>query len=229
MTRDGAHAEYISVPPEFVAAKPERLSFGQAAAIGVPFTTAWAALIGAGRVEAGETILIVGAVGAVGSAAVQIANWKGARVLAADRNPNVVPGAHAFINTSREDLREQVLDLTGRKGVDIVFDTVGGPMFEPALRSLRFGGRQIAIASTGGSRVSFDLVEFYHNGTYLIGVDSYRMEPGELRMMMADLNRGFEAGYLKPPDIQPVPFERAIASYEHVAAHTGATKQILTY
>lgn len=229
MTRDGAHAEYISVPSEFVATKPGNLGFEEAAAIGVPFTTAWAAVIGAGQLKAGETILIIGAAGAVGSAAVQIANWKQARALAADRKSDGIPGAQAVINTTTEDLRKRVLDFTDGKGVDIAFDTVGGPMFEAALRSLRYGGRQVAIASTGGSRVSFDLVEFYHNAAHLIGVDSTRFEAGELRMMMAELNRGFETGSLKPPNLEPVPFDRAIASYEQVAAQAGATKQILTF
>ncbi len=122
-----------------------------------------------------------------------------------------------------------MLDLTGGDGVDVVFDVVGGAMFEPALRSLGLGGRQVAIASTGGSRVSFDLVEFYHKRAHLIGVDSNKFEPDELRMIMADLNRGFEAGSLRAPDVQPVPFEHAIAAYEHVAAEAGATKQILTF
>ena len=128
LTRDGAHAEYISVPAEFVAPKAETLTFEQAAAIGVPFTTAWAAVIGAAQLKAGETILIVGASGSVGNAAVQIANWKQARVFAAVRDSDPVPRSQAVINTN-DDLRQQVLDLTGGKGVDIVFDTVGGPIF----------------------------------------------------------------------------------------------------
>jgi NADPH2:quinone reductase len=229
LTRDGAHAQYISVPAEFVSAKPATLSFEQAAAIGVPFTTAFAAVIGAGRLKAGETILITGAAGAVGSAAVQIANWKQASVLAADVRSDPIPGARAVINTKTEDLRQRVLDLTGGNGVDFVFDTVGGPLFEPALRSLRAGGRQVAITSTGGSRVSFDLVDFYHNQSHLIGVDSNKFAPNELRMIMADLNRGFAAGALRAPAVEGVPFERAVESYEKVAAHTEAVKQILTF
>ena len=144
MTRDGAHAEYLVVPAEFVAPKPRRLTFEQAAAIGVPYTTAWAAVVGAGQLQSGETILIVGAAGAVGSAAVQIANWKQAHVLAADRRPHAIPGVQAFIGTTAEDLSQRARELTGGKGVDMVFDVVGGPMFEPSLRSLRVGGRQVA-------------------------------------------------------------------------------------
>jgi NADPH:quinone reductase len=226
-TRDGPHAEYISVPAEFVAAKPEILTFEQAAAIGVPFTTAWAALIGAAQLKAGEAILIVGAAGAVGNAAVQIARWKQARVLGAVKDPGAVLGALALVNTAEEDLRQRVLDLTDGQGVEVVFDTVGGPMFEPALRTLRLAGRYVAIASAGGSRVNFDLVEFYHNRAHLIGVDSNKFEPNELRMILAELNRGFEAGALQVSNFEAVPFDRAIASYEKVATQSTSVKQIL--
>lgn len=229
MTRDGAHAEFVSAPAEFVAPKPEALTFEQAAAIGVPYTTAWAAVIGAAQLKAGETILVLGAAGAVGSAAVQIANWEDANVLAADIQSGPLAGAQTVINTSKEDLRQRVLDLTGGKGVEVVFDTVGGPMFEPASRSLRLKGRHIAIASTSGSRVSFDLVEFYHNRSHLIGVVSNRFEPSELTMIMAELNRGFEVGALKAPKVEPVRFGRAILSYEKLATQAGAAKQILTF
>ena len=95
MTHDGAQAEYVTVPEEALALKPRRLSLEQAAAIGVPFITAWAALVGAAELQAGETILIMGAAGAVGQAATQIANWRKARVLGAVRSSDPVPGAAA--------------------------------------------------------------------------------------------------------------------------------------
>jgi NADPH:quinone reductase len=89
----------------------------------------------------------------VGQAAIQIANWKQARVIGADVRSAPIPSAEAVIDTKTEDLEKWVMELTAGKGVDAVFDTVGGPMFEPALRSLRFGGRQVAIASPGQPRV----------------------------------------------------------------------------
>lgn len=229
ITRDGAHAEYIAVPADFVAPKPKTLTFEQAASVGVPFTTAWAAVIGAAQLKARETILVTGAAGAVGSAAVQIANWKQASVLGADISSDPIPGVRAVINTNTEDLHQRVLDLTDGKGVDVVFDPVGGPLFEPTLRSLRLGGRQVAISSAGGSRVSFDLVAFYHNRSRLIGVDSNKFEPDELKMMMAELNRGFEAGALRIPAGEDVPFDHALEGYEKIAAHTASAKQILTF
>lgn len=229
MTRDGSHSEYIAVPSDFVSTKPARLTFSQAAAIGVPFTTAWAAVIGAGRLKAGEAILIIGAAGTVGGAAVQIATWHQAAVLGADLGSHEVAGAQAYIDTAKGDLHQRVRELTGGKGVDLVFDTVGGPMFEPALHSLALGGRQVAIASAGGSRVSFDLVEFYHNRSHLIGVDSAKFAWSELRTIMCELDRGFQTGALVPPELESVPFDRAIEAYAKVLARSGASKQVLSF
>jgi NADPH:quinone reductase len=93
-------------------------------------------------VQPGETILIVGARGAVVQAATQIANWKRAHVIGADVSSDPIPGTVSVVNTGTEDLRAKVLDLTAGKGVDVVFDTVAGSMFERALRSLSYGGRQ---------------------------------------------------------------------------------------
>ena len=92
ITRDGAQAEFVIVPEEALSLKPRTLSMEQAAAIGVPFLTAWFALVHAAQLEAGETILIVGAAGAVGQAATQIANWRKARVLGAARSSKSYSG-----------------------------------------------------------------------------------------------------------------------------------------
>jgi NADPH:quinone reductase-like Zn-dependent oxidoreductase len=221
--RDGSHAEYVVVPVEALSLKPKSLSMAQAAAIGVPYITAWASVVSAAQIQAGETILIVGAAGAVGQAATQIANWKQARVISAD----ITSGSD--INTKTEDLRERVLALTGGKGVDAVFDTVGGPMFEPALRSLKFGGRQVAITSTGDPRVSFNLIDFYHNFSRLLGVDSNGLTPAEAGQIAGHLRSGFEAGALRPPQIEMVPFEKAFDAYARVAGGQTKVKQVLTF
>lgn len=229
ITRDGAQAEYVVVPEEALSLKPRSLSAEQAATIGVPFITAWYALVNAAQLEAGETILIVGAAGAVGQAATQIANWRKARVLGAARSSDPVPGADAVINTTTEDVRERVFELTGGAGADAVFDTVGGAMFEPALRSLRVGGRQVAITSTGDRRVCFDLIDFYHNSSRLVGVDSMKFNPGEVGTIAEELRAGFESGALRPPMIEASAFENAVEAYEKVAGGRGAAKQVLTF
>jgi len=226
---DGSHAEYVVVPVETVSIKPKRLSMAQAAAIGVPYITAWASVVSAAQIKPGETILIVGAAGAVGQAATQIANWKQARVLGADIGSDPIPGAEWSVNTSTEDLHERVLELTAGRGVDAVFDTVGGPLFEPALRSLSHGGRQVSIASPGTPRVSFNLVDFYHNFSRLLGVDSYGLTSPQAGEIEEELRAGFEAGPLKPPPIEIVPFEQAVQAYNRVADRQTKLKQVLSF
>jgi NADPH:quinone reductase-like Zn-dependent oxidoreductase len=228
LVRDGSHAEYVVVPDETLSLKPKSLSMAQAAAIGVPFITAWAAVVSAAQIQAGETILIVGASGAVGQAATQIANWKQARVIGAAVTSDPIPGAESVVNTKTEDLRERVLELTAGKGVDVVFDTVGGPMFEPSLRSLGIAGRQVAIASTGEQRVSFNLVDFYHNASRLFGLDSYGLTSRQVGEIADELRLGFDNGALKPPAIEIVPFEEAVEAYGRVAARQVNAKQVLS-
>jgi NADPH:quinone reductase len=128
----------------------------------------------------------------------------------------------------RKDVRERVFELTKGNGADAVFDTVGGAMFEPALRSLRIGGRQITIASTGEKRVSFDLVDFYHNLSRLIGVDSMKFAASDVAAIAEGLRPGFETGALTAPPIETVPFENAVEAYEKIAAGQVA-KQVLTF
>jgi NADPH2:quinone reductase len=229
IVRDGSHAEYVVVPAETLSLKPKALSIAQAATIGVPYITAWASLVSVAQIQPGETILIVGAAGAVGQAAAQIANWKQARVIAADIVSDPIPGAESAVNTKTEDLRERVLELTLGKGVDVVFDTVGGPLFEPALRSLSYGGRQVAIASPGHPQVSFNLVDFYHNSSRLFGVDSYGLTSRQIAEIEEELRLGFETGAFKPPPIELVPFEKAVDAYSRVAAKQTKVKQVLTF
>jgi len=229
IVRDGSHAEYVVVPVETVSRKPKSLSMEQAAAIGVPYITAWASLVNAAQIQPGETILVVGAAGAVGQAAIQIANWKRARVIGADMRSDPIPGADAVINTQTEDLEKRVLELTAWRRVDAVFDTVGGPLFEPALRSLKPGGRQVAISSPGNPRVSFNLVDFYHNSSRLVGVDSYGLTSRQIAEIQDELRLGFETGALKPPAIEVVPFENAVDAYSRVAARQVKTKQVLSF
>jgi len=229
IVHDGSHAEYVVVPAEILSLKPKSLSMAQAAAIGVPFITAWASVVSAAQIQPGETILVIGAAGAVGQAAIQIANWKQARVIGADMRSDPIPGAEAVIDTRTEDLGKWVLELTAGKGVDAVFDTVGGPMFELALRSLRFGGRQVVISSAGQPRVSFNLRDFYHNFSRLLGVDSYGLTSGQIGKIEAELRLGFETGALTPLAIEVVPFENALDAYSRVAARQAKTKQVLSF
>jgi NADPH:quinone reductase-like Zn-dependent oxidoreductase len=229
IVRDGSHAEYVVVPVETLSPKPKSLSMAQAAAVGIPYITAWASVVSAAQIREGETILIIGAAGTVGQAATQIANWKQARVIGADLTSDPIPGTEAVVNTKTEDLRGRVFELTAGKGVDAVFDTVGGPLFEPALRSLGWGGRQVAIASAGNPHVSFNLVDFYHNFSRLLGVDSYGLTPQQIAEIADELRPGFETGALKPPPIEIVPFGKAVDAYSRMAAGQVKAKQVLSF
>jgi NADPH:quinone reductase-like Zn-dependent oxidoreductase len=227
ITRDGAHADYVVIPADWISQKPPKLSMEQAAAIGVPYLTAWSALVHVGNIQAGETVLVVGVTGAVGRAATQIAHWKKARVIGASRHSDNPSKADAVINTATSDLAQEIRAITGGKGVDLVLDAVGGPMFQPALRSLRVGGRQIVITSTKDRQVTFDLVDFYHNDSRLFGVDSVKLTGPQIAEIMNQLRAGFETGYLEAPPVTTSPLERAVEAYEVVAKGGAPTKQIL--
>jgi len=224
---DGSHAGYVVLPERSLSAVPSNLSLEQAAAVGVPYTTAWGALIRSAELRAGETVVITGSAGAVGQAATQIANWIGARVIGATRGASPAPGTSAVIDTEG-DMRKQVFDLTEGHGAEVMFDTIGGPLFEPALRCLRPGGRQVAISSSKEPHVIFSLVDFYHNLSRLIGFDSYSYTLDDTVAVLNELRPGFESGALTPPFITAVPLDRAVDAYKSVAGgHTGS-KFVLT-
>jgi NADPH:quinone reductase-like Zn-dependent oxidoreductase len=225
IARDGAHAQYIVVPADWLSEKPPALSMRQAASVGVPFITAWSALVTEGRIQSGETILIIGAAGAVGRAATAIALWKGAKVIPAIRAKGAVSAG--TIDTATQDIPRAVRDLTGGEGADLVLDCVGGSLFEPALLSLRLGGRHLVIVSRGMRRVSFDLTDFYHNRIHLIGVDSLGLTGPEIASIMDELRPGFEAGALKPFEVKEWGLDDVVAAYEAADRGGDSAKQIL--
>ncbi|MGD0865464.1 MAG: zinc-binding alcohol dehydrogenase family protein [Rhizomicrobium sp.] len=226
VARDGTHAQYLVVPAGWLSEKPRQLTMEQASTAGVPYLAAWSALVDAAKVEAGETVLITGALGAVGRAATQIAHWKKARVIGADLVDGD-SGANAFINTAKQDLAKETRALTDGKGADLVLDAVGGPMFEQSLRSLRIGGRQVAITSVGNRRVEFDLIDFYHNLSRLIGVDTMKLTGPGIAKIMDGLRPGFEDGQFTPPAVKTWAMDRAIDAYEAVAKGGSSDKHVI--
>jgi NADPH:quinone reductase len=226
--RPGAHAEFVAVPSSWLSEKPEGLSMEQAAVVGVAYLTAWLALVEAGGLQKGERLLITGASGAVGSAAAQIAHWKGATVLAACRT-QAPQEADVFVNLKEADLVSGVQQATEGKGVDIVLDTVGADLFSSCLRSLRVGGRQIAIANAAGpnAEVQLNLTNFYHNELRLIGVDTQKLTGPKIAAVMNHLREGFQAGYLRVSQPETNRFERAVETYTKVAEKKTRTKQVL--
>jgi NADPH:quinone reductase len=227
VARDGAHAEYVTMPSAWVTRKPANLSMQQAAAIGVPWLAAWSALVTAGDLREGETSLVTGVSGAVGHAATQIAHARSARVIGASTSSANPSGADAVIDTTRQDLEHEVLALTDGRGVDLVLDAVGGTLFEPCLKSLCRGGRQIAIASNL-QVVSFNLVDFYHRSARLIGVDTMALSGEGIAAIMDHLREGFDTGNYQLPAVQTWPFEQALAAYDAVLTSRQRVKHVLT-
>jgi NADPH2:quinone reductase len=226
VTRDGTHAQYVVVDLDSLSEKPAQLSMSEAAAVGIPYLTAWSALVDAAGIQAGETILVTGAAGAVGQAALQIAHWKGARVIGADIL-DAPSDADAFINVKHKDLTVEARAWTDGKGVDVAFDCVGGPMFESCLTSLRIGGRQVAITSLGDGRVTLNLRDFYHNRLRLIGVDSMGLTGPQIATIMNSLRAGFEGRQLRPPPVQTWSLEHARDAYAAVQVGTAGAKHVL--
>jgi NADPH:quinone reductase len=220
---NGSHAELIGVPIASLRRKPKALSFEQAAAIGVTYLAAWLGVIEYAQLNAGETLLVIGAGGGAGSAAAQIGKWRGARVIGVDRHelPSESPAAAAlddFFSLEGKALDEVIRRATGGRGAQVIFDSVGGLMFEPALKSLGHRGRQAEITSVGDRRVSFDLLDFYRNESQLFGVNTLKRDAIESGALLEALTPGFEQGAFRAPSIDRViPLSEGPAGYEQVA------------
>ena len=225
--RPGAQAELLAVPADSVSAKPAGLSFAEAAAVGVSYTAAWLCLSARADVQAGETVLVTGAAGVVGRAATQIAHWRGARVIGADLNVTDDLAADIVIDTSKRDLVSAVRDATGGAGVDAAVDTVGGPLFDQMLATLRRGGRSVVIASTGSPVTQVNLLELYRNERSVYGVNTLDLPLAKAAGILDVLRRGFDSGVLRAPRTLAFPLEEAAAAYKTVLSGTGGAKVVL--
>jgi len=222
-SRDGTHAEYVRFPVAGLARRPFTLSAEQAAAVPVTFITAWIGLLDAAQVREGETVVVFGVAGGVGSAATQLAHWRGARVIGVDHvapADDIGPATRpdVFVGTAGLELVEAVRDATNGRGADVGFDAVGGNDFESHLGTLARRGRLATIASVGTRRVSFDLIDFYRRELRLLGVDSREVDAAAAARILERLELGFLTGVLAPPRIAArFPLTRAREAYEVVA------------
>lgn len=236
-TRDGSHAEYIIVPVNGIAPKPKRLSMEQAASVGVNYLAAYLGLVQAAAVRESETVLITGASGGVGTAVTQLAGWKSARVIAADRR--MLPaeklrelGIDFQIDVNSQDyaaMVKRVHEITNGQGASIAFDCVGGSLFEPCLKSLGQRGRQINITSIGTRRVSFDLLDFYHHQLALFGIDTRAYDTVASAAILKELTPGFESGALRSARIESrYSIDQAMEAYKKVDSGAGG-KVVLVF
>ena len=234
-TRDGSHAEYVVLPRQGVCTKPRNLSMIEASTIGRIFVTAVSGLIEKARMKEGETVLVTGATGGVGSSVVKLARARGAgRIIGIDRKalaPEAAKhlGIDLALGSETDDLAERIRDFTQDRGVDVAFDCVGGALFEISIQSLRFGGRQVNITATGERRVSFDLGNFFAKRLSLFGISTLSVDAAASGKILEDLTPDFEQGRLSPPEIvRTCPIDEAVGAYQDVLRGT-AGKIVITF
>ena len=226
-TRDGSHAELMSVPVEALVRKPERLSFDEASTVGVNFVVAWYGAVETAQLVAGETIAVFGVSGGVGGAVAQIAHTLGAKVIGVDRRqpgPQIPAAAviDDFITFDPDaDVGAAIKRLTGGRGVDLVYDAVGGVTTPSALAALAHRGRLVVISAVGPPTVAVNLLDLYRNETRIFGTDSTKLTVVDSAQRLQQMAPYFESG-----DFQPLPIattyslDEAAAAYQAVADHT---------
>jgi NADPH:quinone reductase len=223
-TRDGSHAQLMSVPVEALVRKPDRLSFDEASTVGVNFVVAWYGAVEAAQLVAGETIAIFGVSGGVGGAVAQIAHAIGAKVIGVDRRrpgPDT-PAAdiidHFVVFDPAADVGADIKELTGGAGVQVVYDAVGGVTTPAALASLAHRGRLVVISVVGPSAVEIDLKDLYRNETRIFGVDSTKLGVVKSARRLQEMAPYFESGEFAPlPITASYSLDEAAAAYRAVA------------
>jgi len=213
----GAFAEEIRAEGARALPLPGGMSFETAAAFGLTYATSDHALRDRGALEPGETLLVLGAAGGVGIAAIEIGKALGARVIACASTDDKLAvcrahGADDTINYATEDVRERIKALTGGKGPDVVYDPVGGPYTEPALRSIAWRGRLLVVGFAAGEIPKIPLNLTLLKGCSIVGIywgEFTRREPQEFAESVAQLARWYAEGRLKPHISATFPLERA--------------------
>ncbi len=216
---DGSHAQYLTVSAKGVAHKPAHLSFSQAASLGVPYTTAWDALERSG-VGKGTRLLVIGANGAVGSAALALANIRGAHVLAAVRKADQVEvlqgqGFDAIALGKPEELGAQV-HAVFKGGADVIFDTTGF-WLPAAVAGLAPFGRIAIIAAPVDGHVQLPALALYRKGGSVVGINSLLYSCEQCAVMLEQFGRFFDEGQLPLPTGQrEVALADGVQCYEDV-------------
>lgn len=235
----GAYAEKCVVPGANCHVMPARMSFTEAAAMGLTYLTAHFALVERGALRAGETVLVNGAAGGVGLATVQVAKALGATVVASvgsDAKAEVARanGADHVVRTDVPDLREsfrrQVHDAVGARGVDLVVDPVGGDVFDASLRVVAWCGRLVIVGFAGGRIPEVKAGYLLVKNISLIGLQwsDYRdREPEKMRRAQAALYRMYDAGKLKPHVMAAYPLAQFQEALKVVRDRTVVGKVVL--
>jgi len=234
-TTYGAFAEEVKIEASRLIALPEKMDFLSGAAFLLTYGTSDHALRDRGALRAGETLLVLGAAGGVGLAAIEIGKALGAQVIACASSEDKLQvcrahGADATINYAAEDLRERIKALTGGRGADVVYDPVGGPYSEPAFRSIAWRGRLLVVGFAAGEIPRLPLNLALLKGASVVGVfwgDFARREPKQFANSVRQLGSWFREGRLRPHVSRTFPLEQAGEALKLLAARQVKGKIVL--
>jgi NADPH:quinone reductase-like Zn-dependent oxidoreductase len=223
---DGGCAEFVRAPEVNCLPYPENLSFEEAAAVPLVFQTAWHMLIDRAQLQPGEDVLVLGAGSGVGSAAIQIAKFLGARVLTTAGSDAKLEkarqlGADYVINHKTQRIRDEVRRITNKRGVDVVFEHVGTATWDDSLASLAVAGRLVTCGNTTGYDAKLDLRFLFSRQLSLLG--SYMGVKSELHTIM----KLVAAGRLKPIVDRVFPLQEAAAAHGYLESGQQFGKVVL--
>ncbi len=231
----GGFGTHAIVPADKLVPMPDGMSFEHGAAFLMTYGTTQHALLDRGQLQPGETVLVLGAAGGVGTAAVQIAKAAGARVIAAASTDAKCAlckdiGADATINYGTENIRDALKALTGGKGPDVVYDPVGGDLAEPVFRSIAWRGRYLVVGFAGGGIPSLPLNLSLLKGAAIVGVfwgDFVRREPAAFARDLQQLAQWYAEGKVSPVMDQTLPLSDLHAAYARMGARQVVGKLVL--
>ncbi len=231
----GGFGSHAIVDAGRVLPLPPGFDIADGAAFAFTYGTSHHALIDRGQLKAGETVLVLGAAGGVGTAALQIAKAAGARVIAGASTPEKCAlcaelGADATIDYGRENLRDALKALTGGRGPDIVYDPVGGDLAEPAFRSIAWRGRYLVVGFAGGGIPALPWNLALLKGASVVGVfwgDFVRREPAASAAGLAQLAQWYAQGKVKPVIDQRLPMSELRAAYARMGSRQVRGKLLL--
>lgn len=223
---NGGYAEYVSVPYHNIVAKPAGMAWEEAASAPLVLLTAWEMLVRRAQVVAGETVLVHAAGSGVGTAGVQIAKLLGAQVIAtAGSDEKLVKakelGADEVINYETSDFVAEVKRLTGKRGVEVVFDHVGEKTWDGSVRVLANGGRLVTCGATTGFKVGVDLRHLFYRRLSLLG--STMGSKGDMHQIV----KLMEQGKLRAVIDRVLPLSEARAAHELLANRAQFGKVVL--
>ncbi len=231
----GGFATHAIVDANLAVPLPPDFAFDAAAAFLLTYGTSHHALLDRGALQAGETLLVLGAAGGVGTAAIQIGKAVGARVIAAASSDEKCElcrqiGADATINYSTAKLRDELKTLTGGKGPDVVYDPVGGDLAEPAFRSIAWRGRYLVIGFAQGGIPALPWNLPLLKGASIVGVfwgDFARREPQAQARAVAEFVDWHRQGKIEPVIDQRLPMRELIAAYARMGSRKVRGKLVL--